>query len=178
MNVLRTQTSARAALALALAAMCGSALAATSFDPAAGTGTVGKQSVQTAFGWNNHTYQNNVSGLTYTYEAVTNHAAVCNYIGYKRIASRTAYFTTSIGVNVNGHVVLNGNNAQALRHDLTGYGDIIFESGQGSLPVPGTRCSGLDPQRPGYWSSVTPVLQGSEGGLYVNYGTQKALIFP
>ncbi len=59
-----------AAIALALAAMLvasAAAIAAVTFDPATGTGFVGKGDVQTAFGWNNKEMQQNQLGVTFEY---------------------------------------------------------------------------------------------------------------
>ncbi|MCW3996493.1 MAG: hypothetical protein NWE98_10160 [Candidatus Bathyarchaeota archaeon] len=46
------------------------ARALVTFDPATGTGFVGKGDVQLAFGWNNKALQDNALGVTFTYVAI------------------------------------------------------------------------------------------------------------
>lgn len=174
MNASRTMTPARGALAAALAMACTTAFAAVTFNPDTGSGEVAKDAVQGAFGWNNAALQANAAGVTFSYEAVTNHAAVCTYYANKRFFSRTDYFVTAVGVNVNSTARINHAANQIVAFDLTGFGDTFTQSG--TLPVVGTRCSGGPGTHLGLWKSVSAVAQGSEAGLYVNYGVQKVLL--
>jgi hypothetical protein len=63
-----------AALVIAVAAplaFSSPATATVTFDAGTGTGFVGKGDVQLALGWNNKQLQDNASGVSFTYEAVT-----------------------------------------------------------------------------------------------------------
>jgi hypothetical protein len=54
-----------AALSLGLMVFTGAALAAVTFDPATGTGFVGKGDVQEVFGWNNKQLQDNAGSIQF-----------------------------------------------------------------------------------------------------------------
>jgi hypothetical protein len=58
------------AVAGAIAVTATVAFAAVTFDPAEGTGFVGKGEVQEAFGWNNHALQENATHVRFTYEVL------------------------------------------------------------------------------------------------------------
>ena len=69
-------------LLMAAAALVGSAtlaIAAVIFDPATGTGWVGKGDVQTAFGWNNAAMQRNHLAITFEYDATTTYTWTCQW---------------------------------------------------------------------------------------------------
>lgn len=68
-NVIKVAVSATAAVILTASA----AGAAVTFDPATGTGFIGKGDVQTALGWNNKALQTAEAngGIAFTYKAVT-----------------------------------------------------------------------------------------------------------
>jgi opacity protein-like surface antigen len=51
------------AAGIALATISTAAVAAVTFDPATGTGFVGKGDIQLAFGWNNKAAQDNATAL-------------------------------------------------------------------------------------------------------------------
>ena len=55
------------------------AYAAVTFDPASGTGFVGKGDVQLAFGWNNATMQRNHTGITFVYEQTSEYSFECEW---------------------------------------------------------------------------------------------------
>jgi hypothetical protein len=68
------------AMGLALVAMfvaAGAVFAAVTFDPATGTGFVGKGDVQLAFNLNNKQLQQNASKVSFTYEEVGEYTLLC-----------------------------------------------------------------------------------------------------
>ena len=71
--------SGLAAGALAMGIMASSAFAAVTFDPATGTGFVGKGDVQTAMGWNNAELQKNAENLKFTYVTETTYAVAVTW---------------------------------------------------------------------------------------------------
>lgn len=64
-----------AAASVVLAA--GPALATATFDPATGTGYVGKGDVQVPFGWNNTMLQSNAEKVSFTYVDSTEYDVTC-----------------------------------------------------------------------------------------------------
>jgi hypothetical protein len=56
------------------------AYAAVTFDPATGTGFVGKGDVQTAFGWNNPQLQANAGGVAFQYYATSTATWTCRWV--------------------------------------------------------------------------------------------------
>lgn len=167
----------RGSIGLGLALACATALAAVTFDAATGTGFVGKGDVQDAFGWNNAELQTNAGGVTFSYEATAYYAAVCTWTtGEGTRGQKTHNVSHSTGMSVTSEVAssLRRNRQQIVTgFDLTGYGNSFTESG--TIPVVGGPCPG-NPGHEGIWTSVTQ-LEGGEGGLYVNYGTQEVLIW-
>jgi hypothetical protein len=68
------------AMGLALVAMlvaAGAVFAVVTFDPASGTGFVGKGDVQTAFGWNNNQLQQNAGSVNFEVQKVTEYSWTC-----------------------------------------------------------------------------------------------------
>lgn len=59
------------AIVMASTMFAGTASAVVTFDPASGTGFVGKGDVQTAVGWNNKQLQDGAASLVFAYSAVT-----------------------------------------------------------------------------------------------------------
>jgi hypothetical protein len=168
-----TKTAARCALALAVAVVSTTAAAATQFDPSTGIGEVAKTDVQAAFGWNNAQLQLLHAGITFSYEAHVNHAAVCTFPVAKGVASETFFHVTSSGVNVDSNSDLHKTTKQVTRFNLIGLGDTTFQSG--SLPEISSRCRSSNGAR-GFWTSVGRAATGSTGGLFANYGTTKVQI--
>jgi hypothetical protein len=88
-----------AAAGIALAAT--TAFAIVSFDPATGTGWVGKGDVQTAFGWNNAAMQQRHTQITFEYDATTQYSWVCEWTtneGKKGEQTHTQNLTRTVGV--------------------------------------------------------------------------------
>lgn len=144
-----------------------------SFNSADGTGFVGKGDVQTAFGWNNATLQNNADGVSFSYNATQTYAATCTWItgeGTKGEKThnvdhnKTAEINSDISYDARKHQQIDG-------FILTGFGTV---SESGEVPEVGAPCPG-NPGTDGVWTAVT--LTGSSGGLYVNYdGQSKPLL--
>jgi len=84
-----------AAAALAMAAT--TAHAEVTFDPATGTGFVGKGNVQLAFGWNNATLQRNADGVSFAVltESVTEVEWTCTNTRNENVQERSRTTTTT-----------------------------------------------------------------------------------
>jgi hypothetical protein len=89
------------AAAAASVLVSSAALAIVTFDPATGTGFVGKGDVQVAFGWNNATMQSRHTSVTF---------AVDNSVSYD--------------VTCEWDTVTEGKNAKTIHHDVTNHHDI------------------------------------------------------
>src|SRR5215211_401993 len=86
-----------AAIVLALAAMLvasTAAVAAVTFDPATGTGFVGKGDVQLALGYNNKQLQDNAASLVFTATSVSEQTWVCDRDAGPQTQERTRTTTT------------------------------------------------------------------------------------
>lgn len=168
----------QAALGLALVLASTSALADVDFDPATGTGFVGKGDVQLAFDWNDAGLQSNATGVTFTYGYTAVYQAVCTFTtGEGTRGEKTHNVPHSEEMNVSSavNVSLRKNPQQKVTgFNLTGFGEVFSESGE--VPVVGGPCPG-NPGHGGVWTSVQ-LLPGGEGGLYANYGDQKVLLAP
>jgi hypothetical protein len=160
------------AAAAAFAVVSTAAFATVTFDPATGTGFVGKGDVQLALGWNNAQLQGNAKGATFSYNTSTDYSAVCTWTtgegtrGEKThdvTHNTTTSVTDSVGYNARVHAQIDGFN-------LTGFG---ATTSTGDVPVVGGPCPG-NAGTDGTWSSVT--AGATTGGLYVNYGGNSVLI--
>ena len=171
-------TIRQAVLGLALALASTSALAEFVFDPATGTGFVGKGDVQDVFGWNDAGLQANATGVTFTYGYSSVYQAVCTFTtGEGTRGEKTHNVPHSEEMNVSSavNVSLRRNpQSKVTGFNLTGFGETFSESGE--VPVVGAPCPG-NPGHGGVWTSVQ-LLPGGEGGLYVNYGDLKILLAP
>ena len=163
------------AMGLALVAMlvaAGAVFAAVNFDPATGTGFVGKGDVQTAFGWNNKQLQTNAAGVSFAYNTTDTYDAVCTFItGEGTKGEKTHTVTHSTSTQVSSQVAYDTRvKNQITGFNLTGLGTPT-ETGE-PVPVVGEPCQGGGTE--GTWTSVTPT--GSTGDLYVSYGGQSVLL--
>ena len=168
----------RAMLGLALFLASTSALAAVVFDPANGTGSVGKGDVQDAFDWNDAALQANATGVTFTYGYTAVYQAVCTFTtgeGTRGEKTHNVPHSEEMSVSSAVNVTLRRNpQSKVTGFTLTGFGQTFSESGE--VPVVGAPCPG-NPGHDGVWTSVA-LLPGSAGGLYANYGDQKILLVP
>ena len=153
----------RALMICGLAALVAAgASAAVTFDPATGTGFVGKGDVQLALGLNNRQVQ--TAALDFTYSAIETADVTCEWdteTGGK--VSKTIH-----------HVVVNQKEAVVnstvaydarIRNQITGYNLTGFSSysSTGSIPEVGGACPNSND---GVVTAVVPT--GSTGGLFVN----------
>jgi hypothetical protein len=153
--------------ALALAAMAlllSSALAAVTFDPATGTGFVGKGDVQQALGWNNKQLQDNAESLAFeaTSEVVTERSWICTNTNNENTQVRERTTTTSIQGVVSA---TERERNQITGFNLTGYSGTPTESST-------TEGNPLNSCPSGPWSLTTPagdpVVVSSTSSLTVN----------
>jgi hypothetical protein len=152
------------AAAGAVALFATTAYAAWTFDPATGTGFVGKGDVQLALGYNNKQLQDNAGSLVFTYESevVTEVSWICTNSNNENTQERERTTTTTeSGV---------ANAVARERNQITGFNLTGFTS---STPVESTtEGNQLNSCPSGPWSLTTPagapVVVSSEGGLMVN----------
>ena len=88
------------AMGLALMAMfvaAGAVFAAVTYDPATGTGFVGKGDVQLAFNLNNKQLQQNANKVTFTYEEVGEYTLLCKADDTTRTNPKTGEVTVTPG---------------------------------------------------------------------------------
>lgn len=160
------------ATALAFAGAATAAYATVTFDPATGTGFVGKGDVQLVFGWNNAQLQNNAGSLSFSYQTESKYDATCEWTttaGNGRIiyhdvtVNKTVQISDSVAYDARTHKQVDGFN-------LTGFGSV---SQNIDTPVVGGACLGAGGQQ-GTWTSVA--LTSSSGGLYVSGPSGSALL--
>jgi hypothetical protein len=153
-----------AAIALALAAMLvasTAAIAAVTFDPATGTGFVGKGDVQLAFGWNNKALQDNASSVSFSATTVSDQTWVCDRDAGPQTQER-ARTTTTQGVVSN---IARDNKKQITGFNLTGYSGTPSTSSEG--PALGSCPTG--------WTAgpiSAPVVDEAASGLFVTFNGQ------
>ncbi len=179
-----------AALVLVVASMFGCAVASedkdmvsstsqalVTFDPATGTGFVGKGDVQLAFGWNNAVLQTNALLLTFSLETEARYIAMCEWEtgtpgehGYQ-----IHHRTHKKKVSVNNTLTYDARTRnQVTGFFLTGFGT-VSESGD-EVPVVGGPCPG-NQGNGGVWISVeVSGSGGTTGGLYVTFGPTTVLL--
>jgi hypothetical protein len=155
-----------AAAAASTVLLAGPASAAVNFDPATGTGFVGKGDVQLAFGWNNPQLQTNASGVTFSYSATDTYEAVCTWTtlqGPKGTKTHNVDHKRTAGLN--SVVAYDARvRSQITGFKLNGFGATV-ESGE--VPVENGPCVGSE-GHDGTWTAVT--LIDSTSDLSVNYG--------
>jgi hypothetical protein len=136
---------AGAVMALSMATV---ALGAVTFDPATGTGFVGKGDVQLIFGWNNKALQDNAASVQFraSTEEVTEVSWECTNANNENIQERARTTTTTTqGVVSNIARVKN----QITGFNLTGYS-------AGSTSTSETEGPPLNSCPSGPWSLTTP----------------------
>jgi hypothetical protein len=143
----------------------GPAAAVVTFDPATGTGFVGKGDVQLAFGWNNAALQKNAGGVSFSSASVDTYAATCTWVtgagtrGQKtHTVTQTRTASVESAINYDARV-----KTQITGFNLTGFGAITTT---GTVPVVGDVCLGEGTN--GTWTAVDQT--GSASHLSVTYG--------
>lgn len=177
-------------LGLSLALASTVALAAVTFDPATGTGFVGKGDVQLAFDWNNAALQANAGSVTFTYGLKTTFNVTCewetftNSSGNGQKESKTIEHVETEGFNINTRITvgsasrLNPQGA-VTGFNLTGIGGIAPTAG---VPAVGdTEFCNANDMGPGETkpshtvstvTSVAVAANGEAAGLFVNFGDE------
>ena len=156
-------------IAVFVLAFAGVASATVTFNPATGTGFVGKGDVQLAFGWNNQALQANASGVTFTYNATDTYSATCSFVtGAGTRGEQTHNVDIPRHTSVNSAIQYDARTHKQIDgFNLTGLGATTTD---GTVPVVGEACVANDGgvNQNGTWSAVT--LVSSTGGLFVNFG--------
>jgi hypothetical protein len=147
------------------------AAASVTFDPATGSGFVGKGDVQSAFGWNNPQLQANASSVTFSYIVTGTLTQTCEReAGHSQVITRA--FTRTLDVQAS--ILSSGRNiSSGLNGPNTGFGLSGFVSGAAGLAVPTDICPNSNPNpAENVWHPVSPAALegGSAGALYVTFG--------
>jgi len=159
-NVFRTA-------ALGLAFVATAAVASVTFYPATGTGFVGKGDVQSAFGWNNAALQQNINGISFTYNSTVTYSGTCFWVTGPEQNRKEHTVEHKKSTNVAGKVQWDARtHHQVDGIYLTGFGDSVESGGQ--IPVIGSPCPG-NPGTGAVYIDVQVVPGSSTGGLYVHY---------
>ena len=166
------------AAAVAAATISTAALALVTFNPATGTGFVGKGDVQLAYAWNNKQLQDNAGGVSFVYDQTTSYEGVCTWTtgaGTRGERIHNVDHTTSTAVlstvGYEARKNSNGKDGSITGFFLNGFGSTV--STGGSAPYVGGPCHG-NPGNDAVWSSVSAT--GSTGGLFVVYGGASLLL--
>jgi hypothetical protein len=165
-------------LSLALAAATVTALggvsvanAAVTFDPASGTGFVGKGDVQLAFGWNNAQLNNNAAGVDF--EASTVSEQETTWTCDRDAGPQTQEKENTVTTTLQGVVtkVTRDNKKQITGFGLGGYDGAPVSSEEREGPASGSCPTG--------WTAVNLQSSGpvvTDGGLYVTHGATSVKI--
>ncbi|HEY4556119.1 MAG TPA: hypothetical protein VIG68_06765 [Lysobacter sp.] len=182
----------RASIAAAAALLVSaSAFAAVTFDPATGTGFVGKGDVQLAFGWNNATLQRNAGKVTFTYATEATYAVTCEWNTYtngnKNREAKTVPHKVTEGLSVASRANFDSSARSNKQGDVTGFQLLGFTSiapSGGTVPAVGdmTYCNanGMGPlanpntdSHDGSVVTAVGLVEGSEAtGVFANFGDQ------
>ena len=153
-----------AALAISTAA-----LAAVTFDPATGTGFVGKGDVQLAFGWNNAAAQANVNGVSFSYATETTYDVTCEWDTVAGKSGKVIHHVVAQTKQVNSASDVQSSarkTGQWTGYNLNGFGTTTTS---GNIPV-----LGGPGNHPGEVTMIEDL--GTTGGLSVTFnGTTVAL---
>src|ERR671918_2365400 len=146
------------------------AYAAVTFDPTTGTGFVGKGDVQTAFGWNNKVFQQNVGGVSFEADktTVTEVSWVCTNDRNENIQERERTTTTE-STEVVSSIARERN--QITGFTLSGFGDTIGEPKTSTEGPPVNSCPS------GPWTLTTPAgdpeVVSTSADLFVVFGDDR-----
>ncbi|WP_316739447.1 hypothetical protein [Streptomyces sp. MK7] len=168
---------AAAGAAVTALAVAGTASASVTFDPATGTGFVGKGDVQTAFGWNNQQLQNSAAGVTFSYDATDVYSAVCTWItGEGTKGEKTHDISVPRHSSVNSVIAYDARTHKQIDgFTLTGFAGTTTT---GTVPVVGNSCVGNSDgiNFNGTWTSVS--LVSSDATLSTVYGGNSVVVWP
>lgn len=151
-----------AAAAASVVLVAAPASAAVTFDPATGSGFVGKGDVQLALGMNNKELQDAASSLQFDYSTTTTISTTwtCDRDGGSQTQERANNTTTSVQGVVNA---VSRVKSQVTGFTLSGYGSALQQTATNDGPAVGS-C-------PTFWTAIDlevgePVVTG--GSLTVN----------
>jgi hypothetical protein len=167
-----------AAAAASVVLVAAPAAASVTYD-SAGYGFVGKGDVQTGFGWNNKTMQQNFGGVSFTFESEATYSAVCTFTTGNPDQPQSVQ---THDITIPRHTAVNATVAYEARRNskgkdgdftgwyLNGFGETTTS---GTAPVLGESCVGSENgiAGNGTWTSVTQTGE-TAGGLYAHYGSQ------
>jgi hypothetical protein len=162
---------ASAALAIGLAAS--SAGAAVTFDPATGSGFVGKGDVQLLFGWNNKSLQDKADSLQFraATEVVSEVSWICTNTNNENTQEREQATTTTVQGVVSS--------VARERNQITGF-VLTSYAGDVSVTTGSTEGPALNSCPGGPWTLSTPAgepeIVSTEGGLQVSADGQEWLV--
>jgi hypothetical protein len=140
------RTLIAALTAVAMFVVAGVASAST-FEPSAGTGFVSKGDVQEVFAWNNATFQDNASSVSFTYVASWTWTVVCSG------PSGSGTYLQGDGVSGSVEALARTNpKGRVTGFDLLGFASFTGPTGG---PVVGEPCGGFANIPVGTVSSVT-----------------------
>lgn len=136
------------------------ASAAVNFDPATGTGFIGKGDVQSAFGWNNATMQANANAVVFSVRITQSVVLECT----RETASQVLVKTFDRTVRVNSSLLFDGRYNRS--NTLTGF----VLSGYGEDPgVMGAEC-------PTAWTLVSATAGEATISLTVSFGDLSVIL--
>lgn len=162
--ILKRIATVAAVSAGAFALVAGPASALVTFDPATGSGFVGKGDVQLALNYNNKQLNDNASSLKFTYEGITvsETSWVCTNPKNENIQERERTTTTETAGVVSA--IARDNKKQITGFNLDGF----LGTPTGGITTEGNKLDSC----PTGWSLTTPagdpVEVSSTGGLFVN----------
>ena len=153
--------SIKAILGLAvLFAVAVTAYALTTFNPATGTGFVGKGDLQTPWGWNDATLQSNADGVSFAFTSSADYAVTCEWdTGTVHIVHHVQTHSVDSAV---AYDVKKANRLNPLGKvtgfNLEGFGALLSEGGD-PIPAVGDGCPGNSGL--GAVTAVVPLGSGS-----------------
>ena len=164
--------AAAAAVGAGLVLAAGGSASAYTLD-SAGVGWVGKGEVQSAYGWNNKTMQDNVGGVTFAYDSTATYEVVCEFDNLGGHHVITNHKTSGVNASLASDARNNSSGKQGPMTGwyLTGFGSTTTTGA--ALPAVGDGCPGNSNQ--GAITSVTQTGTGG-GGLYAVWNGERRLL--
>ena len=166
------------AAAAALAFVSSAAFATVTGDATNGW-FVGKGDVQSAFGWNNETLQEewNAGEITFHYDTSADYDVVCGWDNPPSSHVQMHHQVTStVNVGLNGTLAATGRT----KNQITGFNvPAPTGSASGNVPLVGDTCAADDVDgnhHTGTVDSVTPLGSNGGGGLYVSWNGEDVLL--
>ena len=168
-----SRTAAAAAVAAGLLLAGTGAASAYTMD-ATGVGWVGKGEVQSVFGWNNKTMQDNYPGVSFVYDGTATYAVTCEWDTPNTHHVQTTHKSTDVNATVGSAARKNsqGKDGPMTGWYLTGYGTTTTDGAK--VPAVGDGCPGNSGL--GAITAVEQTGAGAGGGLYAVWQGQRKLL--